>query len=234
MYFAGIDEAGFGPTLGPLIITGVLFRAPSREAFLKAVAEIRHRGYRLDDSKAIYRSHKDFDRLSATVLPVLCAFHNTAWDSLATITDRLAVNADYAPPFYLREALAPDIHVPGQQANGRRIADVLRKHDVALACVASAVLPAQTFNARMARLRNKSLLLFHGTAEVLKRLIDATDADREFARVALDKQGGRAYYADLLSTEFPDLRAQIISESAEESVYRMTGDDREIELRFAA
>src|SRR5438067_262950 len=81
MRWVGIDEAGYGPNLGPLVMTAViaeeaLGRAPDVWGDLPgAVARAGGDPDRLwiDDSKALYKAGRGRDRLDAACLAALAA-----------------------------------------------------------------------------------------------------------------------------------------------------------------
>src|SRR5476649_2601 len=75
----GIDEAGYGPNLGPLVMAVVACRAPDSEMDLwKAMSKVvrRHgqKGERLlvADSKLVYTAGKGLCMLESSVLAFLC------------------------------------------------------------------------------------------------------------------------------------------------------------------
>ncbi len=80
---AGIDEAGYGPLLGPLAVTATAFRVPDEaaeadlwELFRAAVARgaVRdNRRLRVADSKKLHHGSAGIELLERNVLPFLAA-----------------------------------------------------------------------------------------------------------------------------------------------------------------
>src|SRR5262245_35179074 len=81
MRWVGIDEAGYGPNLGPLVMTAVVAEGSDERppdvwadlpsAVARAGGDPEHLW--IDDSKAIYKAGKGRDRLDAACLAALAA-----------------------------------------------------------------------------------------------------------------------------------------------------------------
>src|SRR5437762_3576896 len=83
-WLVGIDEAGYGPNLGPLVMTAVALRLPDAaiecDAWQLLAAGVRRHGERDDgrlvvaDSKLVYSTSRGLAHLERTVLGALrCA-----------------------------------------------------------------------------------------------------------------------------------------------------------------
>jgi len=94
------------------------------------------------------------------------------------------------------------------------------------------VVGATRYNEIVARVGNKATLLF-GRASILMRDLWEKHG-REGVSLTVDRHGGRKYYAGLLDIAFPEAKIEVLSESEEESCYRLSGGGRGMGLRFAA
>lgn len=211
MIYAGIDEAGYGPLLGPLCVGASAFRlrAADRaalaeppdlwELFAAGVArKPRDPKQRIAvaDSKKLKSAGKEpLVHLERGVLAFagLPDGHDPETD--AALFDRLGVHAPRraSTPWHAQALQLPDCHTRGEIALARaRIARTLAATDSELAYFAATALDAPDFNALYRVLGNKAhvnLSLVFDAA----RQVDLLRGD-EPAFLAIDRQGGRANY----------------------------------------
>lgn len=240
----GIDEAGYGPHLGPLVVSAaaIAFDAstspdpnlwgPMRHWVRRRPNGSTNRAVVCDSKEAF----KSGDRgrgvavLERTVLAFLAASgarHATLAELLnATAPASRAPHGDIEsapsekPPWHRPEALS----LP-HRAEPAEVSAATEKLSDALAAVGGRaaglwVNPAPA--ARLNRLmdgagRNKAQALFALTAEILAA-IRRTNRSRP-VRVVMDQHGGRHYYGALLAGAFPMERIEAIEESAGLSRY---------------
>lgn len=240
---AGIDEAGYGPTLGPLVVSATAFASPDKPDDLWELLSpaVCRKALKSDprlpvaDSKKVYSGGRGLDNLEATVL----AF------------TRL-ISGPCAGPFTLLEACSPEALArekqcawyEGASAVAPRWASPERLTHAAAelaACVGSAglemvlarsmVVFAPEFNRHVRRLRNKAAVSFAHCVSLLRCIFDLCDDSG--AEVFVDKQGGRNRYGYLLLRAFPQQKIRILCEGHDESTYRLTKDRKEMTITFA-
>jgi hypothetical protein len=243
----GIDEAGYGPHLGPLVVAGSAIAfdsdtAPDAALWGAMRGHVRRRvGGRSDrvvicDSKQAYASGRREKGLAVLERAVL-GFLESAGIRPRTLADLLAAvgvapaDGPAAGPWHQPEALRLPV-----RAEPERIAEAagaLAKGFAALGGRAGRLWVSLTPASRLNRLmdgggRNKASALFAVTAELLADVRCWRPAEPIFA--TMDQHGGRRYYADLLAGAFPMHRVETLEESAERSRYRLTGAEAVMDL----
>ena len=218
--WAGIDEAGYGPVLGPLVVAGTAFALPDEPApgalwdVLRDAVVRRARGSAgrliVNDSKQVYSGPHGLRRLEEGVMGFLAARRRRRIRNGADLFTTLQGGrpAGEEPRPWFEGAAGLDLPVASNaSAVGSRssaLAEVLEAAGVRLvAARAVVVLPAE-FNRIVSRTRNKSLLLFQKCGLLLQefRRLDGGGS----AHVLVDRHGGRVRYRRLLLDAFPGCR----------------------------
>ncbi len=214
MRWAGIDEAGYGPNLGPLVMTAVVAEGPDDGPgpdlwgdLAASVARAGAPGGRLwvDDSKRIYGGGKGLDRLDAATLASLAAAGRPIPATFGGLLEALGAgtlgDAELAPwldgldpkyPPLLGRSLA-------ERTLARRPLDGARWRIVD---IRSVVVGPARFNAGLEATGSKALVHFGAFAALLGHLRATTPEGQRLA-LRSDKHGGRHFYAGLLARAFP-------------------------------
>lgn len=234
----GIDEAGYSPLLGPLVITAACFEVrTTHKNWWAALGIPTARGNprlpalpAVDDSKKLYAPNRGVGKLEEGVL----AFLKAAGRHPASLRQLLACvgcEADTEGYPWYREA---DVAIPvaaGPEAIDPAAAELGRAFErsgVRFTGFRSAPLLAGDFNTKVQARGNKSLVLFHSAM----RLVDGFIVPGKPLQVLADKQGARNYYAQLLSQYFFGCRLQRVVEGKELSTYRISHGGRRLDISF--
>lgn len=251
-FIAGVDEAGYGPRLGPLVISAVAFETPRQggclwEELWPVVSKRFSRGadsLPVGDSKKIFNTKRGIASLEKTVLAFCLpeVMPTRLYDLLGELAP-----SDYEPegPWY--DAADTTIPAGTEQDEIERLQVNLRKkmRSAGVALRRAYTLPihpcrmnralsvtgGKCSGFRMPRIMvNKSVLLFEETLSLIKRLLE--EFGSHDLEIVADKQGGRHYYGPLLAQAFPMARLDALREGPEESVYFIEAPSGRARLSF--
>ena len=236
LIYAGIDEAGYGPMLGPLCVGCTAFvledadpaaGAPNLWSILgDAVCRSKSDGRKriaIDDSKKLKgaktsKTTHPLKHLERAVLAFAAPEGDLPADD-AALFERLGVRVADRPWYASTTALplgqsGEELHIASARLH--RAMDSAAARCRLLHCEA---IDAQTFNEGVQRMGRKSNVNF-GAA---MRLADAVWRawPRDHPRVIVDRQGGRTHYLRQLQMTWPEAHIRIVAESEEVSRYRL-------------
>jgi len=247
-YLIGTDEAGYGPNLGPLVISGSVWqvddgvRSEDLYGLLEGAvaAALRELGTGGDgrcaiaDSKRVYAPGGGLKQLERTLWAAWAQIGRVpgtwreAWSLHAPGSDA----ALCAVPWYAGyDAPLPADAAPGElRAPAGRLRECLAAAGVRLVGVSSRAVFPETFNGLVERFGTKGAALTHQTLDLASGLMRSLDGGP--VAVVCDKHGGRNRYVDALAEHFPDALVEIYGEGRAQSVYRFGPAGRRVEFRF--
>jgi ribonuclease HII len=241
---AGIDEAGFGPLLGPLVVSATAFRVPDERVdrclwdtlVASCSCDIERSGRRLAiaDSKKLYRARGDLSLLERSVLVMLGALTKSprTWRGLLDEIAPKATAALEAYPWYA----VTDLPIPVGEGVGDipTRANALRRdladNRVELLGVLCEPLPEGHYNRLVGSTNNKSVALLGLALRLVDRIFRSGWDER--VRIGVDRLGGRMHYREPLQTAFPGFDLRIVEETAQRSAYRLAGEGRVCRIEF--
>ncbi|MHC4423265.1 MAG: hypothetical protein ACYSWR_01165 [Planctomycetota bacterium] len=239
----GIDEAGFGPILGPLVISSSTFSLPRRlikadlwQILRKSVSNKRkHLAGRLliTDSKKAYSKSLGIKHLQRTVLTCL----RYLYQEPATLTELLTMVCPDSLerletyPWYKQ---AGSYHISTNEAD-MTIASAVLKNNLAakgieLLTLRSSCLDVAYYNKMMGSVKNKASVLFTATSQLIKRAFDNFAGDE--LQIVIDRQGGRVRYRKILQRMFPNMELMILREKTAASSYELKTSNKKMRLHF--
>ena len=238
----GIDEAGYGPLLGPLCHGYAAVRVPDTttetawdlwHALRPAVGRAGCRGLAIDDSKKVYSGSDGLKSLEAGVR----AFHvcaNVGHRGSAFDLDALLPAEDLAD---LRQDFWFEFNAPPESAeleppfDSPKLHNALTKIGAEAVAVGARATSVRAFNSALAKWGNKADASWRVIARELKRLVSLSRPD-ESIFAAIDRQGGRKFYAALIGETFETALVHVECETDGVSVYRIEQKSRCIRVGF--
>ena len=242
LFVAGVDEAGYGPKLGPLVVTLSAFRTGSApieeilEGVVKKKAPLDGPHVAVDDSKKIFKGRHRFEQLEKTALAFWFAAHGSWPATVGDLLEGIGTDDPDLPscPWYgsdpsaLRLPLA--LRSDRIAKSGELIRDALDLRGASFLGFRSQVATAPRFNSGVLSLENKAAFLADLALRLVRSSLSA-DLGRP-ALVLVDKLGGRNHYAHLLSAHFREDSLSVREEGRARSAYRLGDGDDRIEIRF--
>ena len=240
---AGIDEAGFGPLLGPLVVSASVFtvepallKADLWQRLRRSVGKTRqHLAGRLliTDSKKAYDRATGLGHLERTVLAVLRALGKEPSNLSELLSllcpDCLARLSEYAWYRQVQEQPLADGRADLRIA-ARVFADDLASQQIRLMRVGSCCLDVGHYNTMVGRVKNKSQVLFIAATRLIQGILDECPDDT--IHILIDRHGGRVHYRDGLMRSFANMDLRIVHESKEGSAYELRSGSRLVRLTF--
>ncbi|MBV6519822.1 MAG: hypothetical protein DCC43_10700 [Candidatus Brocadia sp.] len=242
---AGIDEAGYGPVLGPMVTTIVAFHVPDEKIdhslwdLLKDAVSSDLKGgnqrIAVRDSKKLYRPQHG-PGLKPLEVGALSFLESKGLNitSFCQLLDSLSYHAAGGLSLYPWYA-GKDYPLP---LTTNRIvivnsADALNqafdKQGVRFFHASSCVVPVQEFNEQIRLFRNKSLVLFKACAGLVSRLWNLPGGH---IRLMVDKQGGRNTYTSLLREQLSHADIRVVKEGDKISTYEVEAVQKKMTISF--
>lgn len=257
LIYAGIDEAGYGPMLGPLCVAATAFVIEDHNASIdgdicdlwKRLSKVvcrkrtdrRHR-IAVDDSKKLKLSNaSSVHPLTHLERGVLSFWHARKDDTqpahgIKLLNDEELFKAlsvsPFTAPWYSTTTPLPAAHdVSALRIAISRLQRVMASEGITCPLMRCEAIDADSFNRQVELMGTKSSVNFCA----VMRHIDAIWKrwPNESPHVVVDRQGGRTRYLQDLMLSYPETKAQILEESDLLSQYRLELNGSSITISFA-
>ena len=253
MILAGIDEAGYGPLLGPLVVGCCAFvvdgvdptgELPCLWKRLKKITSKNRsktgRKLYINDSKLVYSPSAGLKELERSVLAVAGTLGSSYCERLEDFIELTASHAvaDLAEHRWYVPFDGETFPLEQQSASIRVMSNGLKAEmeQSGTRCVhlAARLVPERQFNRMVEATRNKSSALFSIAAIHLDQLLKTYG--RDGLVIFCDRQGGRGHYGHLLRLMFEEWAMEIVCETISDkngrSEYRLTRGSDVVRIIF--
>lgn len=244
----GIDEAGYGPLLGPLVVSSAVLRVPD-ELLRADLWDVLHKAASkqkkglagrllITDSKKAYTPACGIKHLRRTVHACLRAISNDGYQPISNAERLVEVLCpdcggrikEY--PWYKQL----DSQMLAFDNNDLTIASgvfrrTLAENRMRLLGLHSRCLDVEFYNSRLESVKNKSRVLFTELCSLLLECFRSTSIDED-VQIIVDRQGGRINYQQELMRMLPEFKLSVIRQDEKLSSYELTENGKTMRIHF--
>lgn len=244
--YAGIDEAGYGPILGPLVVARSVFTiegdAPEclpslwmsmRGAVCRRAGDKQHR-IAVNDSKLLYSAPMGLRHLERGVLGFLHAAgrHPASVDEILGMLGYDDASREITLDWYRAAQGGPALPAGAEPAELERCAGRLsrawEKGGLRLADLRAAVVFEDRFNRLVQDDCSKAACSWRFVAGHLRDIWERYG--EHDVQVIVDRQGGRQNYLDLLAALFPWTQLRLVKGEVRTSAYEVIGEGKRMRI----
>jgi ribonuclease HII len=243
-WLVGVDEAGYGPNLGPFVMSSVAIWIPEFLAdrrlwkllkdAVRSPAEQPDARIEVGDSKLVYTPARGLSRLEAAVLSFLAGTHGELPTNVEGLLGRCTSNQNgFRGELWFRGAdeLPVECDPSTIRQAGRQLAECAAGKGLRWGPVHTVVMGAARFNELADHWQSKAGAPRQALAELIggHRQLGENNEPIWFF---IDKQGGRNSYGAMLQDALGDGFVAAHEEGMQRSRYSVLGLERELRFTF--
>ena len=236
-YLLGIDEAGYGPNLGPFVMSSALFQLPEAcstdlwKVLRTAVRKANHKAdgrLIVDDSKQVYSPKVGMGVLEKNLWPFV-QLTNSSITVKKDLWQHLAVDPVESvshEPYLQWDAALP--LSPPSVSSAALLSGVMNNTGVKLNRLQSSIIAPRQFNFLTRQADSKAAIPLYSISQLVASL-----PSNDSGLIHIDRLGGRQRYSEQVSRWFPGQMVQIETETPNLSRYHV-GDRITISFQVEA
>ena len=247
----GIDEAGYGPLLGPLVVSAAALKVPDEMVSVSLWRQLEDavcmskKGSKgrilINDSKKLHHKTGDYSLLARSVIACRAAAAESATDmplpgtieeffKLLNFKDLDCFDDYFWYKNLCSEKISYDKTDVSIVASG--LWRTMRKSKISIEYMSAIPMPVGQYNKAVELTGNKSVVLFN---QACKHIFHAWEKfSRDNLNVVIDKQGGRSNYRDKLQKIFPYAKINELKRTPHLSSYHIIDGNRSMKTHFIA
>ncbi len=241
--FVGVDEAGYGPNIGPLVVSSTAFYGPSAldamdwwDVLDPTIGRAKRSQGRIviDDSKAVLSSPSGRTALDRTVSSLLRLVSWTGGDLKNLVEFLSPSDAEHlcSEHWFTSEENCCSSDETAEPIDHECLLDCFGQCSLTFETPIVRLLFPGQFNERLNHVPTKADVECQLILDLLSMRLASLSDDCQHVVITVDRLGGRRYYRTMVETLAGDAFVFTVGEEADLSVYRFESEGRDVEIRF--